>query len=47
MNLIKSRALFPTPRMPDFLLYCIVITGIILRVGTTRRIQEEQYENVW
>jgi hypothetical protein len=48
MNLIESMAPVRTPRMPVFLLYRTVTTGgIILRVGTTQRVQEGQDENVW
>jgi hypothetical protein len=46
-NLIDSMAPVLTPRTPFFLLYRIVTTGDNLQVGTTRRVQEEQDENVW
>jgi hypothetical protein len=46
-NLIESMAPVPTPRTPVFLLYLTVTTGDNLRVGTTRRVQDEQDENVW
>jgi hypothetical protein len=46
-NLIESMAPVPTPRTPVFILYRTVTTGIILWVGNTRRVQDEQDENVW
>jgi hypothetical protein len=46
-NLIESMAPVMTPRTLVFLLYRTITTGIILRVSTTRPVQEEQDENVW
>jgi hypothetical protein len=47
MNLIESIALVPTPRTPVFSFTVLSLRGINLRVGTTRRVHEEQDENVW
>jgi hypothetical protein len=46
-KLIESMAPFWLRRLPFFSFTVSSLRGIILCVGTTRRVQEEQDENVW
>jgi hypothetical protein len=46
-NLIESMAPISTLRMPVFSFTVLSLLGIILRVSTTRQVQEEQDENAW